>query len=105
MVVASLATILIATRKRSELTAFLGSCTYLAAMLGGAAAGLFPVLLPTVGNDGRDITIALAANGNHTLQVGLVWWSVGMALAVMYFCVVYWLFRGKVPHDLDGYGH
>jgi cytochrome d ubiquinol oxidase subunit II len=104
-VLASLGTILVATRKRMGLLAFLGSCTYLAAMLGGAAAGLFPVLLPTVGNEGRDLTIALAAAGPHTLHVGLVWWTLGMILATMYFCIVYWLFRGKVPTQLDGYGH
>jgi len=105
VVIVSLLAILIATRKRSGLLAFLGSCAYLAAMLGGAAAGLFPVLLPTVGTNGRDLTIALAAAGTHTLHIGLVWWSLGMALATMYFCIVYWLFRGKVPAQLDGYGH
>ena len=105
MVVASLGTILMAARKRSELTAFLGSCVYLAAMLSGAAAGLFPALLPTVGTEGRDITIALSMAGPHTLQVGLVWWSLGMLMAVLYFVVVYWLFRGKVALQSDGYGH
>ena len=105
VVIVSLLAILIATRKRSGLLAFLGSCAYLAAMLGGAAAGLFPVLLPTVGTNGRDLTIALAAAGTHTLHIGLVWWSLGMALATMYFSIVYWLFRGKVPAQLDGYGH
>jgi cytochrome d ubiquinol oxidase subunit II len=105
VVIASLATIFIAARKRSELLAFLGSCVYLAAMLVGAAAGLFPVLLPTVGTNGRDITIALAMAGPHTLHVGVAWWTFGMLLAAMYFCVVYWLFRGKVPLQSDGYGH
>lgn len=105
VVIASLATVLIAIRKHSGIAAFLGSCIYLAAMLAGAAAGLFPALLPTVGNDGRDITIALAIAGPHTLRVGLVWWTLGMLLALMYFCVVYWLFRGKVPQQSDGYGH
>jgi cytochrome d ubiquinol oxidase subunit II len=105
VVIVSLGTILVAARKRSELLAFFGSCVYLAAMLTGAAAGLFPALLPTVGTEGRDITIALAAAGSHTLHVGLVWWSLGMFLALIYFCVVYWLFRGKVPQQSDGYGH
>jgi cytochrome d ubiquinol oxidase subunit II len=104
-VVASLATILISARKRSELLAFLGSCVYLAAMLAGAAAGLYPALLPAVGTGGRDITITLAMAGPHTLHVGLVWWTFGMLLAVIYFCVVYWLFRGKVPLQSGGYGH
>jgi cytochrome d ubiquinol oxidase subunit II len=105
VVMASLITILIATRKRVPLLAFLGSCAYLSAMLGGAAVGLFPVLLPTVGTNGRDLTITLAEAGPHTLHVGLVWWTLGMVLAAMYFSVVYWMFRGKVPTQPDSYGH
>ncbi len=105
IVVASLLTAWLSNRKRAVLAAFLGSSVYLAAMLTGAAAGLFPVILPTVGTEGRDITIALAETGPHTLHVGLIWWSLGILPAIMYFCVVYWLFRGKVPLESDGYGH
>lgn len=74
-------------------------------MLAGAAAGLFPVLLPSVGDEGRDSTISAALAGPHTIRVGLVWWSLGIALAVLYFGIVYWLFRGKVPTSSEGYGH
>jgi cytochrome d ubiquinol oxidase subunit II len=105
VVMMSLVTILIATRRHSVFLAFIGSCSYLTAMLGGAAVGLFPVLLATVGRDGRDLTIAIAEAGPHTLHVGLVWWTLGMILAAMYFCIVYWLFRGKVSTQPDGYGH
>ena len=35
----------------------------------------------------------------HTLHIGLVWWTIGMLLALMYFSIVYWLFRGKVSAD------
>ena len=90
---------------QTRLPSFLASCSYLIAMLVGAAAGLFPVLLPAVGTQGQDLTIARAISGPHTLRVGLVWWCFGMGLAVMYFGIVYWLFRGKVPTDADGYGH
>jgi cytochrome d ubiquinol oxidase subunit II len=37
--------------------------------------------------------------------VGLVWWGVGMLLAILYFTVVYRMFRGKVSLAGDGYGH
>jgi cytochrome d ubiquinol oxidase subunit II len=105
VVIASLAAMLVAIRRRATFPAFLSSCVFLAAMLAGAAAGLYPVLLPAVGGDGRDITIGSAAAGAHTLNVGLVWWSFGILLALMYFCIVNWLFRGKVPEHSDGYGH
>ncbi len=104
-VIAGLATIWIALRKGRQLAAFLGSCLYLGAMLVGAAAGLFPVLLPVVGGKGRDITIDLAMAGPHTLQVGLVWWSFGTLLAIGYSATVFWMFRGKVSRDAEGYGH
>ena len=95
VVLASLGFILLAIRQERVLSAFLGSCFYLGAMLAGAAAGLFPALLPNVAAQGRDITIALALAGPHTLCVGLVWWSIGMVLALLYFCVVYWMFAAR----------
>ena len=103
-VAVSLAAIFIALRRRSEFGAFLASCAYLAAMLCGAAAGLFPVLLPSTNATGQSITIASALAGPHTLRVGLVWWIFGIMLALLYFSVVYWLFRGKVAQHAD-YGH
>ena len=104
-VLVGLGTIIVALRKSSTLISFLGSCLYLAAMLTGAAAGLFPTLLPSVGNQGQDVTIARAIAGEHTLHVGLVWWSFGILLALLYFGIVYWLFRGKVSQHADGHGH
>jgi cytochrome bd ubiquinol oxidase subunit II len=105
VVVISLVAIPMALRRRSEVGAFLASCAYLSAMLCGAAAGLFPVLLPSTNSIGENITIANAIAGPHTLRVGLAWWIFGMMLAVLYFSTVYWLFRGKVSQHADTYGH
>jgi cytochrome d ubiquinol oxidase subunit II len=91
--------------KGSHLLSFLCSCGYLISMLVGAATGLFPVLLPAVGTAGRDITIDRAISDPHTLRVGLIWWSVGISLALMYSVIVYRQFWGKVSTDADGYGH
>jgi cytochrome d ubiquinol oxidase subunit II len=94
------------TMKRGlHFSSFMSSCGFLSAMILGAATGLFPVLLPAVGTQGRDITILQAVSGPHTLRVGLAWWSAGICLALMYFTIVYWNFRGKVPTDAEGYGH
>jgi len=105
LVVLSLGVIWSAIRARKALRGFLGSCVYLAAMLSGAAAGLYPALLPSVGGAGRDLTVARAIASPHTLHIGLVWWTIGMLLALMYFSIVYWLFRGKVSQHAEGYGH
>ncbi len=105
LVVASLVASFIFVRHRSTLPGFLASCVYLAAMLVGAAAGLFPVLLPSIGGAGPDLTITNCLAGPHTLRVGIVWWTFGIMLAIMYFCITYWLFRGKVAKHAEGYGH
>jgi cytochrome bd ubiquinol oxidase subunit II len=105
VVVISLVAIPMALRRRSEVGAFLASCAYLSAMLCGAAAGLFPVLLPSTNSIGESITIASAIAGAHTLRVGLAWWIFGIMLALLYFSTVYWLFRGKVSQHADTYGH
>src|ERR1700722_16914671 len=105
LVVLSLGVIWNAIRARKALRGFLGSCVYLRAMLSGAAAGLYPALLPSVGNAGQDLTVARALASPHTLHIGMIWWSIGMLLAVMYFSIVYWLFRGKVSQHAEGYGH
>ena len=91
--------------RHARFASFLASCVYICSVLTGVATGLFPVLLPTVGTLGRDLTIERSISGPHTLHVGLAWWSAGMVLALMYFAIVYWLFRGKVPTDEAGYGH
>ncbi|MDE1177279.1 MAG: cytochrome d ubiquinol oxidase subunit II [Edaphobacter sp.] len=104
-VITGIAIIAVSLARGWEWRAFLGSCLYLAAMLVGAAAGLYPVVLPSVGTAGHDITIDRALSGPHTLHVGLVWWSFGITLAIIYTITVYWLFRGKVPEHAAGYGH
>lgn len=91
--------------KGFQLLSFLASCGYLSFMFLGAAFGLFPVILPAVGTQGRDLTIYEALSAPHALHIGLIWWSVGMCLAIMYLCIVYRLFRGKVSHDEAGYEH
>ena len=105
LVVLSLGVIRSAIRARKALRGFLGSCVYLTAMLLGAAAGLYPALLPSAGSAGQDLTVARAIASPHTLHIGMVGWTIGMMLALMYFSIVYWLFRGKVSQHAEGYGH
>ena len=104
-VVICLVVIALATRSNRPFTAFLASCGYLCAMFCGAVAGLYPALLPATSGTERDITIGRALAGPHTLRVGLAWWAFGMALAALYFVVVYRMFRGKVSTHLDIYSH
>jgi cytochrome bd ubiquinol oxidase subunit II len=93
------------SRREDDRKSFLCSCLYLSFMLVGAAVALYPRLLPSSGDGGRDITIEKALSGPHTLHVGLIWWAFGMCLAVTYFVVVYRMFRGKVILEDSSYGH
>jgi cytochrome bd ubiquinol oxidase subunit II len=94
-VVASLAAIRIWNRKSQPVKAFLASCVYLFFMLAGACWGVYPALLPATTGADRDITLSRAISGPHTLSVGLVWWSIGMTMAVGYVVFVYSRFKGK----------
>lgn len=97
LVAAGLAGILYFTRAGRELPAFLSSCVYLGATLGGAAFGLYPALLPSSGDPANSVTIRNASAAASSLSIGLIWWGIGMLIAVGYFVVVYTMFRGKIP--------
>lgn len=101
LVAAGLGGIFYFTRARQERNAFLSSCLYVAATLGGAAFALYPTLLPSSGDPANAITIRNAAAGSHSLSAGLIWWSAGMAVACGYMVVVYTMFKGKV-HTRQG---
>ncbi len=95
LVVGSLAGIQLFRKAGKALYAFLSSCAYLVFMLVGAAAGLYPVLLPSSLGSQYSLTITDSLTGSYALHVGLIWWGFGMLLAIGYFLTVYWLFRGK----------
>ena len=93
------------SRKGADRNAFACSCLYLTLMLVGAALGLYPRLLPSTTGSQYDITVERALSGPHTLHVGLIWWAFGMCLALVYFIIVYRMFRGKVSLEGGRYGH
>jgi cytochrome d ubiquinol oxidase subunit II len=79
----------------------MGSGAYLAGMLTSAAFTLYPAVLPAT-DPTYSLTIENAAAPTYGLVVGLVWWVLGMLLALVYFVLIYRLFRGKVrPADGD----
>jgi len=89
--------------KRTDKMAFVASGVYIVGMLVGAAFGLYPVVLPASTDPALNLTIYNTAAGAHGLSVGLVWWSVGMVLALGYFFFLFRMFRGKVRLEGEGY--
>jgi len=89
--------------KRADKMAFVASGVYIVGMLVGAAFGLYPVVLPASTDPALNLTIYNTAAGAHGLSVGLVWWSLGVVLALGYFFFLFRMFRGKVRLQGEGY--
>jgi cytochrome d ubiquinol oxidase subunit II len=89
------------TRDR-DMPTFAASGAYLVGMLASTAFAVYPDVLPAV-DPSRSLTISNAASPLYSLTVGLVWWSIAVVLAAIYFVVIYRLFRGKVRMAHEGY--
>jgi len=105
VVAASLILMFSAQRAGNDLRAFLSSCAYLAFMLGGAAFSLYPSVLPSSNPAVPDLTIYNAAAGPYSLTYGVIWWSIGILIAIGYFIFVYRMFRGKVSLQAGDHGY
>jgi cytochrome d ubiquinol oxidase subunit II len=92
-------------RARRALPAFLGSCAFIAGILGATAAMAYPVLLRATGDPARSITAPAAASAPTALRIALTWFSVGAVLALSYFVSVFRLHRGKVEAPREGHGY
>jgi len=104
VVVASFMTMRISTARACDKAAFFSSAAYITGMLAGAAFALYPILLPASTDPSYSLTIHNAKTGAYSLSVGLVWWLIGITLAIGYFIFLYRSFRGKVTLDeQDGY--
>jgi cytochrome d ubiquinol oxidase subunit II len=88
--------------RNDDRAAFLSSGAYIIGMLTSTVFGVYPKVLPAV-DPANSLTIYNASASQYGLAVGLVWWSIGMVLAVVYFVVIYRLFRGKVRLEDEGY--
>ncbi|HZN02393.1 MAG TPA: cytochrome d ubiquinol oxidase subunit II [Candidatus Polarisedimenticolia bacterium] len=85
--------------------AFLGSNLFLGGLLAATAAGLYPVLLRSIG----DPTLSLTAHGTATaassLRIAFAWWAIAFPLAILYYVIVARLHRGKVQVPAEGEGY
>ena len=103
VVIASLISIRAFLARGNDLAAFLASAAYIVGMLGGAAFAMYPNLLPASTDTAFSLTIYNAKTGPYSLSVGLIWWGLGIALAIGYFTFLYRSFAGKVTAEGEGY--
>ena len=86
-----------------DLGAFLGSCQYLLGMLTSVVFGVYPYVLPASTDPAYSLTVHNAKAADYGLKIGLVWWTIGMALVAGYFVFTYRHFAGKVKLEDEGY--
>lgn len=100
--IAGLVGMVLFNSRDNERAAFLSSSAYIIGMLTSTVFAIYPNVLPAV-DPANSLTIHNASASQYGMAVGLVWWSIGMVLAVVYFIVIYRLFRGKVDLEDEGY--
>jgi cytochrome d ubiquinol oxidase subunit II len=88
-----------------HLCAFLGSAAFIAGLLAATAACVFPVMLKSTLDPAFSLSAENSAASAHGLRAGLLWWLLGVPLAVTYFVIVFRLHRGKVKVGEDGEGY
>ncbi|HET6181364.1 MAG TPA: cytochrome d ubiquinol oxidase subunit II [Candidatus Sulfotelmatobacter sp.] len=83
-------------RVRQEAKAFAASCAYILGMLTSVAFSLYPDVLPASTNPFFGLTIENSKAADYGLKIGLVWWVIGMMLAMAYTVYSYRNVSGKV---------
>ncbi len=93
----------VAMKGEKYLRAFAGSSTLIASVIGLAAVGLFPRLVPSNIDLAYSLTIYNASSTPGTLSAMLIIALVGMPIVIGYTIFVYRVFRGKVVLSKESY--
>jgi len=88
-----------------ELAAFLSSSSFLLGLLATTMTGSYPIWLRSTLDPAHSLTAANTAAQSYALQVGLVWLSIGIALAGGYFVYLFRSVRGKVGSGAQEHGY
>ena len=91
--------------RRKDGAAFFSSAAFIAGMLGATAFGLFPNLLPASTDPAHSLTVYNSAAQEYGLSVGVVWFAIGMVLALGYFTFIFMMQRGKLKLPAEGEGY
>jgi cytochrome d ubiquinol oxidase subunit II len=83
-------------REGRQLAAFISSSVFILGMMGSAAFGLFPYVLPSNTDSALGLTVWNTAAPGYGLRVAMFWFLPGMALACAYAFYVYRRFAGKI---------
>jgi cytochrome d ubiquinol oxidase subunit II len=76
--------------------AFAASALFIAGMLGSAAFGIYPYVLPAIGDPAQGLTIFNTTSSPHALTVALFWFIPGMLLAIAYTAFAHRKAAGRI---------
>jgi len=93
----------IALKAGNYFKAFLASCVTITGMLGLAAIGLFPRLVPSSVDLAYSLTVYNASSTDRTLTVMLIIALIGMPLVIAYTFYIYRVFMGKTVITDESY--
>jgi cytochrome bd ubiquinol oxidase subunit II len=88
---------LVLRRRQRDMAAFMTSSLFILAMLGSVAWGCYPNILIATTDPKNSLTIFNATAGAYSLQVGVVWFLIGLVLIIAYQVYAHRAFWGKVP--------
>ncbi len=93
----------VSNRKNQPLMAFAYSAVSILALMCLCGAGLFPNLVPSLGDPKLSLTIVNASSTPLTLKTMLIVALIGMPLVLVYTVWIYRTFGGKVRLTQEGY--
>jgi cytochrome d ubiquinol oxidase subunit II len=88
------------TGKR-ELRAVIGSAAFVAGLMIAGAASVFPIMLHSTLAPENSLSAYQNAAAGNGLAIALVWWSLALIFAVVYFLFIYRHYSGKVTPSED----
>ena len=89
-------------KQARPLPAFLSSSIFLLGLLATTMLGNYPNWLRSTIGPEWSLTAANSISSSASLNVAIVWWSLGMALTIAYFGYLFRTMRGKVEVESDG---
>ena len=103
LLLVSLVVIPLSLNSKNMKRAFTFSSFALFSIIGLAAVGLFPRLIPSVTNIDNSLTIMNSSSTEKTLLTMLIIAIIGMPFVVVYTIYIYKVFKGKTELNKDSY--
>ncbi|HKF27817.1 MAG TPA: cytochrome d ubiquinol oxidase subunit II [Candidatus Binataceae bacterium] len=104
MVAVSTITLVSGRSRGQEMHAFVGSNFFLVGLLTTGGVAIFPVMLHSTLAPDNSLTAYAVAASPTALRFALIWWPMGLALAVAYFVLISRQYAGKVSVNRDNQG-